>query len=235
MRKIIGNRGARIVALAIMTQITREGIFIIPIIKSSIGVLATLLAGIILTAGCSSLRAHGEHSAHVDANTVPALGEPLILREGEGERLIHRPPPGALSNLSAPLILKVDRRHGGAPEFVMLTEDIPPGQAIPLHRHPHSDEIIFIHGGTGLASLGGSEATVSAGTTIYMPRNTVVGLRNTGTEPLKIAAFFSQPGYEEYLREITVPEGQNPTPLTVEELSAIRARHRDSAVYERPE
>jgi oxalate decarboxylase/phosphoglucose isomerase-like protein (cupin superfamily) len=67
-----------------------------------------------------------------------------------------------------------------------------------------------------------------------MPRNAVVGLRNTGTEPLKIAAFFSQPGYEEYLREITVPEGQTPTPLTVEELSAIRARHVDSAVYERP-
>jgi hypothetical protein len=67
-----------------------------------------------------------------------------------------------------------------------------------------------------------------------MPRNTVVGLRNTGSEPLKIAAFFSQPGYEEYLREITVPEGQDPTPLTVEEINAIRARHLDSAVYEQP-
>ena len=200
---------------------------------SSVGTLAALLASPILSAACSSLGPGNEH-AHVDANSVPARGEPLILRDGEGERLIHRRPPSALSNLTAPLILKVDRRHGGAPEFVMLTEDIPPGQAIPLHRHPHSDEIIFIHGGTGLASLGGREATVSSGATIYVPRNTVLGLRNTGTEPLKIAAFFSQPGYEEYLREITVPEGQNPTPLTVEELSAIRARHLDSAVYERP-
>lgn len=200
----------------------------------SVGALVALLASSILTGGCSSLGSSSEHASHADANSVPARGEPLILREGEGERLIHRPPPGALSNLTAPLILKLDRRHGGAPEFVMLTEDIPPGQAIPLHRHPHSDEIIFIHGGTGLASLGGREATVSSGATIYMPRNTVVGLRNTGTEPLKIAAFFSQPGYEEYLREITVPEGQIATPLTVEELSAIRARHLDSAVYERP-
>ena len=202
--------------------------------KSSIGALATMLTVTILAGCCSSIRAQGEHSAHIEVGAIPARSQPLILREGEGERLVHRPPPGALSNLTAPLILKVDRRNAGAPEFVMLTEDIPPGQAIPLHRHPHSDEIIFIHGGTGLATLGGREATVSAGDTIYMPRNIVVGLRNTGSEPLKIAAFFSKPGYEEYLREITVPEGQNPTPLTVEELAAIRARHLDSCVYERP-
>lgn len=217
-----------------LTQITREVISMVLTKMSSVGALAALLPSAILTAGCSSLGPSGGHAAHVAGDSVSARGEPLILREGEGERLIHRPPPGALSNLTAPLILKVDRHHGGAPEFVMLTEDIPPGQAIPLHRHPHSDEIIFIHGGTGLASLGGREATVSSGATIYMPRNTVVGLRNTGTEPLKIAAFFSQPGYEEYLREITVPEGQIATPLTIEELSAIRARHFDSAVYERP-
>jgi len=190
-----------------------------PTTRPSIGALATLLAATILAGWRSSIRAQGEHSAHVEANTVPARGEPLILREGEGERLIHRPPPGALSNLTAPLILKVDRRHGGAPEFVMLTEDIPPGQAISLHRHPHSDEIICIHGGTGLATIGGRETTVAAGDTIYMPRNIVVGLRNTGGEPLKIAAFFSRPGYEEYLREITVPEGQDPTPLSTSGLN----------------
>ena len=196
--------------------------------------LFAVLSSTFLATACSILALHSEHDVNVASNTVLAHGEPLILGEGEGERLLHRPPPGGLSNLTAPLILKVDRRHGGAPEFVMVTEDIPPGQAIPLHRHPHSDEIIFIHGGTGLASLNGREATVTSGVTIYMPRNTVVGLRNTGTEPLKIAAFFSQPGYEDYLREITVPEGQVPTPMTVEELSAIRMRHLESAVYERP-
>jgi quercetin dioxygenase-like cupin family protein len=206
----------------------------LPIKISFVGALAVCLASTLPTGGCSNRGANSGRAAQAAGNSVPAAGEPLILREGEGERLIHRPPPSALSSLTAPLILKVDRRHGGAPEFVMLTEDIPPGQDIPLHRHPHSDEIIFIHGGTGLASLGGRETTVSSGATIYIPRNTIVGLRNTGTEPLKIAAFFSQPGYEEYLREITVPEGQIPTPLTVEELSAIRARHLDSAVYERP-
>ena len=31
---------------------------------------------------------------------------------------------------------------------------------------------------------------------------------------------------------ISVPEGQTPTPLKIEELTAIRAHHLDSAVYE---
>jgi quercetin dioxygenase-like cupin family protein len=171
---------------------------------------------------------------HKASRVAATTSEALILAESDGERRLHRPPPGALSNLTAPFILKVDRRNGGAPEFVMLTEDIPPGQAISPHRHPHSDEIIFIHSGTGLALLAGKQATVTTGTTIYMPRNTVVGLRNTGSVPLKIVAIFSKPGYEDYLREISVPEGQTPTPLSPEELTAIRARHADSAVYEIP-
>jgi quercetin dioxygenase-like cupin family protein len=190
-------------------------------------VLAGLLIASVLTSGWTS----DEHPA---TNAAAAPSKALILDASEGERRLHRPPPGVLSNLTAPFILKIDRRNGGAPEFVMLTEDIPPGQAIPPHRHPHSDEIIFIHGGTGLALLAGRQATVTTGATIYMPRNTVVGLRNTGSDPLKIVAIFSQPGYEEYLREISVPEGQTPAPLSVDELSAIRARHLDSAVYEKP-
>jgi quercetin dioxygenase-like cupin family protein len=190
-------------------------------------VLAGLLIACVLTSGWTS-------NAHPATNVAAAPSKALILDASEGERRVHRPPPGALSNLTAPFILKVDRRNGGAPEFVMLTEDIPPGQGISPHRHPHSDEIIFIHGGTGLASLAGRQATVTTGATIYMPRNTVVSLRNTGTEPLKIVAIFSQPGYEEYLREISVPEGQTPAPLSAGELSAIRARHANSAVYEKP-
>jgi quercetin dioxygenase-like cupin family protein len=190
----------------------------------------TALAGLLIASGVTSGWANDEPAA----NDASARSEALILNASDGERRLHRPPPGALSTLTAPFILKVDRRNGGAPEFVMLTEDIPPGQAISPHRHPHADEIIFIHGGTGLASLAGRQATVTTGATIYMPRNTVVGLRNTGNEPLKIVAIFSKPGFEEYMRDISVPEGQTPTPISVDELSAIRARHIGSAVYEKP-
>src|SRR5262249_51195957 len=103
---------------------------------------------------------------HPTSNKAAVRNQPLFLNASEGERRLHRPPPGALSSLTAPFILKVDGNNGGAPEFVMITEDIPPGQAIPPHRHPHSDEIIFIHSGTGLASLAGRQADVTTGATI---------------------------------------------------------------------
>ena len=180
--------------------------------------------------GCSHATPKTEHTRVVTAGR----SEPLILAWSEGERRVRRPPPSALSTLGVPFILKIDARNGGAPEFVMITEEIPPTQAIPFHRHPHADEILFIHAGTGVVTLGNREATVTSGATIYMPRNTVVGLRNTGAEPLKIVGIFSRPGYEEYLREISVPEGASVVPLTIEELSAIRSRHLETAVYGPP-
>jgi mannose-6-phosphate isomerase-like protein (cupin superfamily) len=51
-----------------------------------------------------------------------------------------------------------------------------------------------VRDGIGVAVLDGREATVRAGATIYMPRNTSVRLRNTGTVPLRTIAIFSQPG-----------------------------------------
>ncbi|MEO7711952.1 MAG: cupin domain-containing protein [Gemmatimonadaceae bacterium] len=116
----------------------------------------------------------------------------------------------------------------------MMMSDIAPGQSIPPHSHPHSDEILFVHEGVGLAVLDGKEAVVRPGATIYMPRNTSVRLRNTGTTPLRLIAIFSQPGYENYMREISVPEGVAARPLTVEELTGIRARYHGQVMYEHP-
>ncbi len=193
--------------------------------------VALMLVMLTALAACSRSAALPHPASTIDRT---ANARPLILADSEGERRVHRPPPGALSNLAAPFIIKVDRRNGGAPEFVLFTEDIPPGQAIPPHRHPDADEILFIHADTGVARLAGQEAVVSAGAVIYMPRNTSVRLRNTGAGPLRIVAIFSQPGYEEYMRDISVPEGQAAVALSAAELSAIRARHRAHVEYDQP-
>jgi oxalate decarboxylase/phosphoglucose isomerase-like protein (cupin superfamily) len=134
--------------------------------------------------------------------------------------------------LNAPFILKVDPKNGGSPDLTMGYEDIPPGQGIPPHHHPLADEILFVHRGSGTASLGPRTAPVTTGTTIYIPRNTRISLQNTGTEPLSIAYIFSRPGFEDYLRETSVPEGQQAAPLSPEELARIRSRHPDHVVYE---
>lgn len=201
------------------------------------GTFALRLSALALAGSCAAPAASGHASSAPAGGDVAAAmpaAQPLLLQDAEGERRVHRPPPGALSNLAAPFIIKVDRRNGGAPELVMFTEDIPPGQAIPPHHHPHADEILFVYGGTGYAEIGGRADTVHTGATIYMPRNASVRLRNTGTGPLRIVALFSQPGYEEYMRDISVPEGSPAPALTLEELTAIRRRHAAHVTYERP-
>jgi mannose-6-phosphate isomerase-like protein (cupin superfamily) len=117
-----------------------------------------------------------------------------ILQENEGERRLRRPRPGAGRKTLGAFIIKVDQRNGGSTDFFMGYEDIPPGAGIPPHHHPHSGEILFIQRGTGSAVLGSRRGTVGPGSTIYIPRNTRVSLRNTGSEPLTIAFLFPGSG-----------------------------------------
>ena len=183
--------------------------------------------GIIL--GILSLAAAGDQAQSLRATSGSAGARtPLVLAPGEGERRIRRVMGGALA------IIKVDRRNGGEPDLMMGYEELPPGQAIQPHRHPSMGEIIFVHRGTGTAELGDRTAVVGPGTTVYIPEATRVTLRNTGKEPLAIAFFFAHPGYEEYLRDTSVPEGQQAAPLTPEELVPIRERHKAHIVFDPP-
>ena len=161
-----------------------------------------------------------------------SASKPLVLQPSDGEARMRRPPPSALSTLGAPFLIKVDERNGGAKDFVIFTEDVPVGQSISPHRHPHAEEILFIHSGTGTAWLDGQEATVGPGTIIFMPPHTGVRLTNDGKQPISLMAVFSRPGFDKYQRDISVPAGEPAKPLTVEELTAIRARHTDSVHYD---
>jgi len=158
----------------------------------------------------------------------------LILRASEGERRVRRPVPSPTMGVGAPFIIKVDDKNGGSSDFFMGYEEITPGRAIPRHYHPHVDEILFVHRGSGIATLGAREATVSEGATIYIPAHTSVSLRNPGPAPLAIVFLFAHPEMGLYFRDTSVPEGQRAEPFTNEELAAVRARHRDHITFEQP-
>lgn len=172
-------------------------------------------------AGAALLACGGSASPRTTSvERIASGGVGLVLQEGEGERRVRR------NAGKGPFILKVDRRNGGSPDLVMGYEDIAPGVVIQPHTHLVADEILFIHRGTGIATLGERESPVSAGATVYIPRGVQVSVRNTGTEPLGVAFFFSKPGFEELMRDNSVPEGQTPTPLSAEERARIRERHK---------
>jgi mannose-6-phosphate isomerase-like protein (cupin superfamily) len=165
--------------------------------------------------------------------TVPdSVRDGLILQAAEGERRVRRPPPSNSAALGSPFIIKVDRQNGGSSNFFMGYEDIPPGRAIPRHYHPHVDEILFVHRGSGVAMLGSREATVTAGATIYIPPGTRVRLKNTGTEPLTIVFLFPKSELGDYFRDVSVAEGQQAVPFTPDEFAALQARHREHITFE---
>lgn len=164
--------------------------------------------------------------APVGVAVAPARG--MVLQIDEGERRVRR------NAGKGPFILKVDRRNGGSPDLVMGYEELAPGVEIQPHRHLVSDEILFVHRGSGVALLDGKESPVRAGATVYIPRNVTIQVRNTGSEPLGVAFVFSKPGFEELMRDNSVLEGQPVTPISPKEKEEIRKRHSWHTVYPNP-
>jgi len=177
--------------------------------------VASLVAIASVTSSAGNNPAHAKSG---EGTVAPSQG--LVLQIDEGERRVRR------TAGKGPFILKVDRQNGGSPDLVMGYEDIAPGAEIQLHRHLVADEIIFVHRGAGVVTLGGRESHVGTGATIYIPRDTTIRLVNSGTEPLGIAFVFSKPGFEELMRDNSVLEGQPVTPMSAEERAQIQARHR---------
>ena len=154
---------------------------------------------------------------------------PLILEKFEGERRVHRPAGNKMG--AAPFTLKVDPKNGGAQHFVMFTEDLAPGGSIPVHKHPGAEEIVILESGASRVHLGNTVRDVGPGTTVFIPPDTWVSIDNIGTESVSLIAIFSEPGFEEYMRAISVREGEANSPLSKTELDAVRAQHSHAATY----
>lgn len=171
---------------------------------------------------------HTPHDPAMVAPTAPTVPPtPQVLQLDQGERRTRR-------GSADIVILKVDAQNGGSSDLVMGYELVPLGHTIAPHRHLDADEIIFVHDGSGVTDLGGRRTSFGPGATIYIPKDVRVSVQNTGAVPLAIAFFFSRPGVDAYLRDVSVPEGQPAPPMSAEERAAIRARHRAPVVYEQP-
>ena len=137
--------------------------------------------------------------------------KPLLLEKSEGEHRIWRdPPPGGFT-------LKVSPVNNGSQHLVMGTEDLLPGDSIPVHKHLGQDEIVFVQSGTLHVRLGDQERDLHAGGMVFIPAYTWVSLQNNGTEPVSMVFTFSAPGFENHLRCVSLPANEKPTPMTPEE------------------
>ena len=172
-------------------------------------------AGAAATLMTACAHARSAHEPYADA-ACGARPQSRVLAEDAGERRVRRPPPDA-TGPGLPFVVKVDCQSVGSTDLFLAYEELPLGGRIRPHHHPHMDEILIVRGGSGVVMLGASETAVAAGATIYIAPNTVVGVRNTGTVPLRIAFIFPHSGYGTYLREWSVAEGEPVRPLSESE------------------
>lgn len=169
--------------------------------------------------------ANARAAAQVSGAGATSATAGLILQADEGERRVRR-------TGDFPFIVKVDKRNGGSTDFVMGMEDLKAGQTIPPHRHLHAAEIVFVHKGNALVTLGEREALVREGGTVYIPKNVRIALKNPGPERLTIVFVFPKPGFEDYLRDTSAPEGQSMSPMSAEDRAKVREKHEWHTIYE---
>src|SRR5688572_14242945 len=85
--------------------------------------------------------------------------------------------------------------HGARGPFGMITQEVSPGTTIPVHLHEREDELIFIQSGEGEATLGEQVVKLAAGSTLFVPRGTWHGGRNTGPAVLNWIAIYAPSGF----------------------------------------
>ena len=203
----------------------------VPARRQSIAFAA--VCGVLVLIADGSATAENQGQAGANPSMTSTAG--LILQESEGELRVRRPRGNSGAEGAPSFRIKVDRKYGDSSSFFMGMEDIPPGKKIRLHHHPHAEEILFVHRGTGVVRLGSREATVRAGATVYIPRNVSVGLLNTGDEPLSLVFIFPEPdGMAGQMRSGSVGEGEQAVPFTPEELAARNARAKEHIVFDEP-
>ncbi len=166
----------------------------------------------------------------VAQSTMATKPTPLILEKNEGERRVVRGWPGH-PDPGETFILKVDPKNGGSSHLVFMTGDIKPGGAIDAHRHPGSDEILYLVNGTARVHLGDAVRVAHGGATVFVPANTWISVDNIGSEVMSSVAVFSAPGFEEFMRATSAREGEKNVPLSKAENDAIEKKHSHAVIY----
>jgi len=156
---------------------------------------------------------------------------PLILEKDEGERRVVRGWPGH-PDPGERFILKVDPKNGGSSHLVFMTADLGPGGEIVTHKHPGADEIVFLQTGTARVHLGDAVRVVHAGATVFIPAGTWISVSNIGKDNIRMTVTFSAPGFEEYMRDGSVREGERNIPLSPAEDEEIAKKHQHAVIYQ---
>ena len=125
----------------------------------------------------------------------------VILRPDDGERV----PPFRDGRT---MLLKIGPMLTRSQELFIAVEEMPSGTAIPLHRHERHEEALYLHRGQVTVTLGPRRVVAEAGTFVYIPAATWIGVENTGREPASVVGIFAEGAVEPCFRRLV----QRPSP-----------------------
>jgi len=171
--------------------------------------MRTLAAVLLLLSAALPLFAQTTHS-----KTASKQPTPTVFQADEGDRRM------LLGD--KPLIFKVDPLTSGSQTLVVGTEEMPPGNKIPTHKHLYEDEVIFVHKGVVRVTLAGHEYDAGTGATVFIPHGNWIGVANVSTEPAMILFFFDKPAFEQCLRAMSSRPGETFTMPVPEKMAAVR-------------
>jgi mannose-6-phosphate isomerase-like protein (cupin superfamily) len=126
----------------------------------------------------------------------------VILRPADGERV----PPFQDGRT---MLLKIGPTLTSSQELFIAVEEMPPGTAIPLHRHERHEEALYLHRGQVTVTLGTRRVVAGAGTLVYIPAATWIGVENTGGATASVVGIFAEGAVEPCFRRLV----QRPSPV----------------------
>ena len=152
---------------------------------------------------------------------LPALASPAEASSFEG-LIVNDLDGEAVRMRSGTSVVRIKiAKSQGATSLCFLSESISPGDVLPVHKHSNEDELIFIHKGSGLFTLGEQVTPVDEGAVMLVPKGTWHGLQNTGSVNIEMRFAFTPAGFEGFFREVGTPVGQPFVPKTMEQRRAI--------------
>lgn len=77
----------------------------------------------------------------------------------------------------------------------LVVMNIPPGGEIGEETHDHVEQTLYFQSGNGMAILNNAESAVGAGDVLVVTPGTKHNIKNTGTDPLKIATVYAPPNH----------------------------------------
>jgi len=171
----------------------------------------------------NSRRRFFQHSGVVAASffALPTIGfsegdegfKGIVCNDNDGEALRMR-------DGTALVRIKISKIQGSG-NVSFLSESFRPGDELPVHKHLNEDELIFMHSGSGLLTLGDKRYEIQVGAVALVPKGVWHGLQNTGTVDIEMRFGYTPAGFEGFFREVGTPVGKPFVRKTMEERRAI--------------